>query len=55
MRARCLSELSQIRRPKTLLERRRNGGCYISELSNAAYAPSRDDRGVVVTLRGPVW
>jgi hypothetical protein len=53
LRARCLAELSQIRRPKTLLEPARGTeDALLSELSNAAYAPSRDDRGVVVTLRG---
>jgi hypothetical protein len=53
LRARCLSELSQVRRPKTLLEPARGTeDALLAELSNAAYAPSRDDRGVVVTLRG---
>lgn len=53
LRARCLSELSQVRRPKTLQEPARGTeDALLSELSNAAYAPSRDDRGVVVTLRG---
>ncbi|HWA77821.1 MAG TPA: hypothetical protein VG937_36040 [Polyangiaceae bacterium] len=53
LRARCLAELSQVRRPKTLQEPARGTeDALLAELSNAAYSPSRDDRGVVVTLRG---
>jgi hypothetical protein len=53
LRSRCLAELSQVRRPKTLAFPA--GGAsdqLLEELSNAEYAPVRDDRGVVVTLRG---
>jgi hypothetical protein len=53
LRARCLSELSQVRRPKTRIEPARGSeDALLTELSNASYAPSRDDRGIVVTLRG---
>lgn len=53
LRSRCLSELTEVRRPKTLAEPARGSGdTLLTELSNARYAPARDDRGVVVTLRG---
>ncbi|HET9931797.1 MAG TPA: hypothetical protein VFQ35_13945 [Polyangiaceae bacterium] len=53
LRARCLGELTEVRRPKTLAEPARGSGdTLLAELSNARYAPARDDRGVVVTLRG---
>lgn len=53
LRSRCLTELSEVRRPKTLAAPAHGSGdTLLSELSNASYAPSRDDRGVVVTLRG---
>lgn len=52
LRARCLAELSQVRRPKTRIDPARGSeDALLTELSNAAHAPSRDDRGVVVTLR----
>lgn len=51
LRSQCLSELSQVRRPKTLAA---PGSAHsdqlLEELSNAAYAPARDDRGIVVTM-----
>ena len=53
LRSRCLSELTEVRRPKTLAEPARGSGdTLLAELSNARYSPARDDRGVVVTLRG---
>jgi hypothetical protein len=53
LRSRCLSELTEARRQKTLAEPARGtGDTLLTELSNASYVPSRDDRGVVVTLRG---
>jgi hypothetical protein len=53
LRSLCLAELSQVRRPKTQAEPAHGSAdTLLSELSNAGYAPSRDDRGVVVTLRG---
>ncbi|MFZ5890325.1 MAG: hypothetical protein ACOY0T_04585 [Myxococcota bacterium] len=53
LRSRCLAELTEVRRPKTLAEPARGSAdSLLTELSNASYAPSRDDRGVVVTLRG---
>ena len=52
LRSRCLSELSEVRRPKTLQAPAASGSDQLlEELSNATYAPVRDDRGVVVTLR----
>jgi len=53
LRSRCLNELTEVRRPKTLAEPASGkADMLLSELSNGSYAPSRDDRGVVVTLRG---
>jgi outer membrane protein OmpA-like peptidoglycan-associated protein len=53
LRSECLSELTLARRP----EAQKNpafGGAdrLLSELSNGDWLPFRDDRGVVVTLRG---
>ncbi|MGC4089301.1 MAG: hypothetical protein QM756_15720 [Polyangiaceae bacterium] len=53
LRSRCLNELTEVRRPKTLAEPAHGSAdALLTELSNGSYSPSRDDRGVVVTLRG---
>jgi hypothetical protein len=53
LRSRCLAELGQVRRPKTLSEPARGAeDALLAELSNAKYEPWRDDRGLVVTLHG---
>jgi hypothetical protein len=52
LRSRCLSELGQVRRPKTsAAPAAGTGDALLAALSNAATLPVRDDRGVVVTLR----
>ena len=53
LRSRCLAELSQARRPKSLASPSDSQeDQLLSELSSASYQPARDERGVVVTLRG---
>lgn len=53
LRSRCLAELSQIRRPKTLAAPASGvTDALLEQLSAAEYEPVRDERGVVVTLRG---
>lgn len=53
VRAGCLSALTAVRRAATPVARAPGAGdALLSELSAASLAPSRDDRGVVVTLRG---
>lgn len=53
LRSRCLSDLTLARRPRT--EKAPESGAtdrLLEELSRASLDPVRDDRGVVVTLRG---
>lgn len=51
LRSRCLSELSDVRRPRTAQNPAAGAAdALLEELSRAAMAPVRDDRGVVVTL-----
>jgi len=53
LRSRCLSELSQARRPKLLADPSNSEeDQLLTQLSSGAYGPNRDERGVVVTLRG---
>lgn len=54
MRATCLSVLTRVRRTRTPIATSPGAGdALLSELSAMKkHAPSRDDRGVVVTLRG---
>jgi hypothetical protein len=53
LRSRCLTELSQARRPKLLADPSNSDeDQLLTQLSSAAYGPNRDERGVVVTLRG---
>ncbi len=53
LRSHCLSELGLARRPKTLSEPSRGAeDALLAELSTAKYEPVRDERGIVVTLRG---
>jgi len=52
LRSRCLNELSLVRRSGTVKDPATSAtDRLLEELSGAAYAPARDDRGVVVTLR----
>ncbi|MBK8258821.1 MAG: hypothetical protein IPK82_39955 [Polyangiaceae bacterium] len=54
VRAACLSALTLVRRAKSPVNRASGtGDAFLSELSQAgSWAPSRDDRGVYITLRG---
>jgi flagellar motor protein MotB len=53
-RAGCLAALTELRRARTPVSRATGiGDALLSEISaTGSYAPARDDRGVVVTLRG---
>ena len=53
-RTACLRELSNVRRPKTQAHPASpTADRLLSELGQASWRPSRDDRGVVVTLERP--
>jgi len=53
-RSACLKELTQTRRPTTQKTPASSAtDALLARLSNASLEPSRDDRGVVVTLRTP--
>jgi hypothetical protein len=52
-RAGCLAVLTKLRRSSTPISRAPGAGdALLAELSRASWSPSRDDRGVFVTLRG---
>lgn len=53
LRSRCLSELGLVRRPRTTTAPAEGtSDALLTALSTSAVHPVRDDRGVVVTLRG---
>jgi hypothetical protein len=53
LRSRCLAELGLIRRPRTAAAPAAGSGdALLAALSTSSVNPVRDDRGVVVTLRG---